>query len=236
MSQALAAARPRRLIVRSETVADYPAISDVHAVAFDSQAGEPLIVAMLRQRQLFDPELSLVAELEGRVVGHVLFTPQAMRLLDVEVRAVMLSPVGVLPDFQRQGVGSTLIEEGHRIAAAKGYAFSWLVGIPDYYPRFGYRQRAYGSWMLTMETSGEPSLDEAPLKHADIPALRELWQLDRAAVDFAGDPGPLLIDWVSPNPHIQSLVFRQRGEIVGFAFHDDRCRTVRRRCSLRTAR
>jgi predicted N-acetyltransferase YhbS len=211
------------MLVRPETVADYPAIADVHARAFGDDVGVPALVALLRQRAAFDPSLSLVAEIDGRVAGHVLFTPQRLRLLDADAPAVMLSPLGVLPEFQRQGVGSALVQEGHHAAASKGYALAWLIGEPDYYPQFGYRQRAYGTWTLPVDASETVSaLQDSAVMFGDVVQLRDLWRLDQAHVDFAFDPGPALSDWVSPNPHIESLVFRDAGQVVGFAMFDDR--------------
>ena len=211
------------MLIRPETVADYTAIGDVHSHAFGNQVGVPALLALLRQGERFDPELSLVAEVEGRVVGHVLFTPQHMRLLGGDVPAVMLSPLGVLPDFQSRGVGTALVQEGHRVATAKGFAVSWLLGVPAYYPRFGYRQQAYGSWTLTVEVPETSTpLEEAAVTCTDIGELQRLWRIDQSDVDFAAEPGSLLTDWVSPNTHIQSLVFREGGEVVGFAMYDDR--------------
>ncbi|MCD8391952.1 MAG: N-acetyltransferase, partial [Cloacibacillus porcorum] len=70
------------------------------------------LVARLRKSGVFVPELSLVAEEEGRIVGHIMFT----RIGLGEARALALAPLSVLPEFQRRGVGSRLMAEGHRIA------------------------------------------------------------------------------------------------------------------------
>ncbi|HEY8285015.1 MAG TPA: hypothetical protein VIJ28_11575 [Chloroflexota bacterium] len=64
------------MTIRPEAAADYAAIADLHARAFGHRTGEALVVALLRHRGSFDPELSLVAEMDGRVVGHVLFSPR----------------------------------------------------------------------------------------------------------------------------------------------------------------
>src|SRR6185436_7890925 len=111
------------LTIRSETPADYPAIAAVNVRAFSEQTGEAVLVALLRQRPAFDPELSLVAEQDGRVVGHVLFSPHTVRLLGESVSAVNLAPIAVDPAHQRQGIGQQLIEAGHSVARAKDYAF-----------------------------------------------------------------------------------------------------------------
>lgn len=115
---------------------DYPSIGNLHASAFGNRTAEELIAALLRHRRAFDPELSLVAELNGRVAGHVLFSPHQMRLLGQTVPTVHLAPLTVKPAAQRQGIGGQLITEGHRVAAVKGFAVSLLIGHPTYLSTF----------------------------------------------------------------------------------------------------
>ncbi|MDQ2741765.1 MAG: N-acetyltransferase [Chloroflexota bacterium] len=204
--------------IRPETVRDYAAIADLHARAFGNRSHEPIIVTLLRQRAAFDPELSLVAERDGRIVGHVLFSPHTIRLLAHPVRAVNLAPIAVEPAQQGQGIGGALIEEGHRMARARGYAISFLLGHSSYYPRFGYRTRAYGWSTVTVATetlTAEPLEGQAP-RPDDIAQLDALWRQAESEVDFSIDPGPDLLDWISPNPAIQALVYRRDGEVVGY--------------------
>src|SRR5687768_16502211 len=131
--------------VRSETIADYAAIARVNARAFDPMPSVALIPTLHRHRRRFDPELSLVAEVDGQIVGHVLFSPQTIRILGENVETVNLSPLAVAPECQKQGVGGALVEQGHALAKAKGYPLSFLIGHPPYYPRFGYKTKAFGS-------------------------------------------------------------------------------------------
>jgi len=209
------------MLIRPEDVVDYVAIADLHAQAFGHRAGEALIVALHRQRSTFDPALSLVAEMDERVVGHVLFSPHWMRLLGQTVPVVNLAPLAIAPSWQRQGIGGRLIAEGHAVAAAKGYVLSFLLGHTDYYPRFGYRTHAYGAAqaLVPIDASvGEPSerLERHVPTSGDVSALRALWSHDEADVDFALDPGPHLLDWISPNPAIQATVYARAGEVVGY--------------------
>ncbi|MDQ6660501.1 MAG: GNAT family N-acetyltransferase, partial [Chloroflexota bacterium] len=88
------------MIIRPERVTDYAEIGSLHARAFGNRPGESIIVALHRQRSAFDPELSLVAESNGRVVGHVLFSPHQMRLLDQTIPTVNLAPIAVDPAYQ----------------------------------------------------------------------------------------------------------------------------------------
>ncbi len=100
------------ITIRQERVTDYATIGELHARAFGNRAVESTIVALLRQRRAFDPELSLVAEIDGKVVGHVLFSPYQIRLLDQTIPAVNLAPIAVDPKYQGQGIGGQLVLEG----------------------------------------------------------------------------------------------------------------------------
>lgn len=207
------------MIVRPEAVEDYARIGSIHAQAFGNRAHEAIIVALLRQRSAFDPELSLVAEFHGRVVGHVLFTPCRIRLLDRDVAAVNLAPIGIDPAMQRQGIGSALIEQGHAVAREKGFQLSFLLGHHTYYPRFGYQTGAYGAAGVQVDDACSPvtSLTERDISPGDVATLQELWRRDQAAVDFAIEPGEALLDWLSPNPAVKSVIYERDGETVGYA-------------------
>jgi putative acetyltransferase len=212
------------VIIRPETADDYPVIAEVNVQAF-GDASEAIFVDLHRHRSAFDPELSLVAEVDGDVIGHALFSPRTIRLMDADVHAVSLGPIAVLPAYQRQGVGGALIAEGHRVAAAKGCTVCYLVGHSTYYPRFGYRTHAYGTATVTVPTAELPEsdLEATPVTYEDIPALRELWRAHDGAVDFAIDPGTSLMDWISPHPAIRSLAFRDGDSIIGYVRrHEDR--------------
>ena len=107
------------------------------ARAFPSDAEARLDEAL---RGLTDPQISLVAEHRAnRVIGHILFTPVEIRSPSSTSKAIGLGPVAVLPDFQRQGVGSALVEAGLSTCRAAGEFVVVVVGHPSYYPRFGFQ-------------------------------------------------------------------------------------------------
>jgi putative acetyltransferase len=214
---------PHKTTIRPETVADYAAIARVHSRAFHDEPLVPLIVSYHRHRAAFDPELSLVAEVDGQVVGHVLFSPQTIRLLQQDVRAVNLAPIGIDPAYQKQGIGGELIRAGHEVVRNKGYALSFLLGHSAYYPRFGYKTRAYGASSLTVARDTLPDNEQTQLPletrkpvEADVLALGELWQHEEGNVDFAIKPGEALLDWISPNPVIDASVYLWNGAVVGY--------------------
>ncbi len=206
------------MIIRPETAADYAAVARLHVRAFDERMDEAVIVALLRQRAAYTPALALVAEIEGRVAGHALYTPALLRLLGEDVLAVLLAPLAVDPAFQKRGIGGALLEAGHAAARAQGAALAVLLGHPEYYPRFGYQMQAFGSSSLTVNAAALPAADPLAVRkpaEADLPALMALWAREESAVDFALRPEGSLVDWLSPNPQITALVYLRGETVVG---------------------
>ena len=124
--------------IRKEEPKDYETVYSVVKAAFDSaersDGTEQDLVDALRRGEAFIPELSLVAEMDGKIVGHILFTKA--KVGDDTVLA--LATLSVLPAYQRRGIGLSLIREGHRIANALGYGYSVVLGSEKYYPKAGY--------------------------------------------------------------------------------------------------
>ena len=121
--------------IRAEVPADLPAIREVHTQAF-GQAAEAQLVDRLREDGDF--VASLVAERDGGIVGHVLFSQLQIVAPDREIAAAALAPVAVRPLFQRQGLGSTLIRAGLKRCRELGIEAVVVLGHPSYYPRFGF--------------------------------------------------------------------------------------------------
>ena len=130
------------VIIRDETPNDEAAIREVNNQAFD-QPLEARLVEMLREHD--GVLLSLVAVVEERVVGHILFTPVTLTTDIAEVSGAGLGPMGVLPEFQRLGVGSKLIISGIERMRQQGVPFIVVLGHAGYYPLFGFeRASKYG--------------------------------------------------------------------------------------------
>lgn len=123
-----------RIVVRAEEPADYPDVRAVNEQAFGGRV-EARIVDALRSSE---GSLSLVALTDGRVAGHILFTPVTIVPSGGEVRVAGLAPMAVRPEVQRQGIGSALIGEGLARCRRLGYQAVVVVGHPEYYPRFGF--------------------------------------------------------------------------------------------------
>lgn len=127
------------ILIRTETPADFDAITRVTVAAFRTLAvsdhTEQFIIGALRAAGALS--ISLVAELEGRVIGHIAFSP--VTISDGCPGWYGLGPVSVLPEYQRRGIGSALIREGLSRLKALHAQGCCLVGHPEYYPRFGFR-------------------------------------------------------------------------------------------------
>ena len=124
-------------IIRKEIKADYAAVAGVIESAF-GQEGEALLVQRLRKNPGFIPALSLVAECDGRVVGHVLFFPIKIKSKEATSDSLALAPISVMPKFQRKGIGGKLIRAGLNTAIDLGHTSVIVLGHAEYYPAFGF--------------------------------------------------------------------------------------------------
>lgn len=126
------------IIVRPEQPEDARAIDVVHISAFGGEA-EAQLVSALRMLPSYNRELSLVAELNGRIVGHVLLSRVPMRREGEERNVLALGPMSVVPSQSHRGIGSELIKASVSLAEQKGYGAIVVVGHPEYYKRFGFQ-------------------------------------------------------------------------------------------------
>jgi putative acetyltransferase len=126
------------VLIRDERDSDFTAISDVTFAAFEtmeiSNHTEQFIIEELRAADSLS--VSLVAEFDGRIVGHIAFSPVTMS--DGTEQWYGLGPVSVHPDFQRKGIGKALISEGLKRLKEAGGKGCCLVGHPRYYRQFGF--------------------------------------------------------------------------------------------------
>jgi putative acetyltransferase len=127
-----------KISIRSETDADAGSIAEVTVAAFKtleiSNHTEQFIIAALRRAKALT--VSLVAEADGRVIGHIAFSP--LTISDGTRDWYGMGPVSVLPEHQRQGIGKALIREGLSRLKDMNARGCCLVGHPDYYRKFGF--------------------------------------------------------------------------------------------------
>ena len=121
--------------IRHETPEDRQAIWTVNRSAFESDAEANLVDAL---RDGGYVEVSLVAEIDDEIVGHILFSRVAIITKVGTVEALSLAPMAVLPSRQRQGIGSRLVEAGLEACRDQGFKMVVVLGHPDFYPRFGF--------------------------------------------------------------------------------------------------
>jgi putative acetyltransferase len=122
------------LLIRPETASDIVAIRAVNEAAFEGAAEADIVDAL---RGDADPFISLVAEREGEIVGHICFSPVTIGDSG-HVGYVGLGPMAVRPDVQRRGIGSALVVAGLDECRRRGQTLVVVVGHPEFYPRFGF--------------------------------------------------------------------------------------------------
>jgi putative acetyltransferase len=123
------------LSIRPEGPADTDAIRRVLEAAFPTPAEARLVERLRASGHLL---ISLVAEEDGIIVGHIAFSPVGVDGATVEGTGVGLAPLAVLPDHQRRGIGSRLIRDGLEACERAGYGFVVVLGAPALYRRFGF--------------------------------------------------------------------------------------------------
>jgi putative acetyltransferase len=126
------------LAVRHERGEDHEAVREVQAQAFGDGERVPTLVDALRAAPAALEPLSLVATVDERVVGHVMLTACRLDALPRLVDVVSLSPLGVLPEFQGQGIGTRLVADALAEADRRGIPLVFLEGSPLYYGKRGF--------------------------------------------------------------------------------------------------
>lgn len=125
------------MIIRKETMKDYSSVEKVITQVFlgaeHTDGNEAQLVAALRKSEVFIPELSLVAERNGEIIGHILLTKAHVQ----QVSVLALAPLAVSPSQQRKGVGKPLVQQALQIAKQLGYNYVVVLG-GSYYQYFGF--------------------------------------------------------------------------------------------------
>jgi putative acetyltransferase len=122
------------MLIRPEIEDDRDAVYAVNASAFDTPSEADLVDTLREQAK---PVISLVAEVDGKVVGHIMFSPVTLST-DPGLKVMGLAPMAVAPKYQRQGIGSALVRAGLEQCGPRGFVAVVVLGHPEYYPRFGF--------------------------------------------------------------------------------------------------
>lgn len=129
--------------IRQEEEKDYKLSEMIVEKAFKNAEHtdhkEHFLVSKLRKSDSFVPELSLVAEFNGEIVGHIMLTKLLIQNEENKYESLALAPVSVLPEYQNKGIGSKLIIESLKIAKEIGFKSVIVLGHDKYYPRFGFK-------------------------------------------------------------------------------------------------
>jgi len=125
------------IIYRSERPNDYEGISKINDLAF-GRPNEGKLIEALRSNEEFIPELSLVADRDGMLLGHILFYPIHIDGGGKKHPCLSLAPLAVLPEYQSKGIGGELTKIGLIKSREAGYDTILVIGHPSYYPKFGF--------------------------------------------------------------------------------------------------
>lgn len=145
-----------KLEIRSDTKEEQTTVYEITKAAF-SRDNEAKLVDLLRKREDFIPELSLIAETnDHQLVGHILFSQISVVQDDAHKhKSLALAPISVLPSFQKQGIGKKLIEYGLQKAKELGFTSVIVLGHKDYYPKFGFQAAEKWNIKAPFEVSSE---------------------------------------------------------------------------------
>ena len=159
------------MIIRQERPSDYDEVYQLVKVAFESNEKTdgtvPDYLNELRSKDVFIPELSLVAEKDGVIVGQITLYKTDITTPQGKHKELLLSPISVLPSFFRQGIARAMVEEALTLAKNMGYGAVFLCGNPDFYHKLGfvasYRHEIYHKNDKTAEWSMVQELYEDAL-------------------------------------------------------------------------
>jgi putative acetyltransferase len=124
--------------IREASKQDLEVILSVERAAFNSDE-EANLVKQLMEDESAKPFLSLIAFIDNKAVGHILFTKVSLNDSSQSVKCTILAPLAVIPEFQKQGIGSHLVEQGLQTLKNDGFELVFLAGYPQYYSRFGFK-------------------------------------------------------------------------------------------------
>lgn len=144
------------MIIRTETNKDFEEVFKLNYLAFGNREDESKLIERIKLSEEFISELSIIAEMENEIIGHILLSKAIVEDHEKQHTVIVLASIAVKPNYQKQGVGSRLIEEGIRRCSSLGYSIILLIGHPTYYPRLGFQPaRRFGLELKHFEVPDE---------------------------------------------------------------------------------
>jgi len=131
--------------IRKAMDSDLDKVLSVESAAFGHDKEAKLVRDLLGDPSA-QPALSLLALIDGKAVGHILFTTAALDKSHNKASIVILAPLAIVPDAQRQGIGGKLIERGLQLLSERGVGLIFVLGHPEYYPRHGFKPAGQLGW------------------------------------------------------------------------------------------
>ncbi len=139
--------------IRREEKKDHTIVYEINRLAF-GQENESQLIEKIRKGSNFVPELSLIAEIDNKIVGHILFS--RIKIVGGSVfESLALAPMAVIPEFQKQGIGGKLIKKGIEKAKELGFDSIIVLGHKEYYPKFGFQRASKWSIECPFEVPDE---------------------------------------------------------------------------------
>ena len=163
---------PEGVEYRSERHEDHRMISEVVGAAFGTHA-EAELVEEIRQSEYFIPGLSVVAQSDERIVGHVMISYATLHGPEGERRIAMLSPLAVDPAFQRRGIGSALVRQVTVAADTFGEPLVGLEGSPGFYGRLGFEHALLYGIELPLPSWAPPEAAQILRLSSFTPSIRD---------------------------------------------------------------
>ncbi|MBB5172230.1 GNAT family N-acetyltransferase [Texcoconibacillus texcoconensis] len=211
------------LTIRSETIEDYTAIANLYAETGGVERGAA--VALQRSNPYYDPNLSIVAELDYQIVAHVLIIPQLFIVNGQWEQGAVIGPTAVSERFKEQGIVENLIQSAHDIVQRKRCTFILVLEAEGEYGQLGYLSKVFGHSHVTVERPAElineRSLSFRKPKSTDLPQLSAMWEETFADAGLALFPGINLTDWISHDKQMNSFVIEQWGQPIGYIRYND---------------
>lgn len=178
------------------------------------------MVSVLRHSQYFDKDLSIVAELDGEIVGHVLFSIFPIIVMNENRLGAFLAPICVDSKLQKQGIGKMLIEEGHKRLKDKGVSVALLCGHESYYPKFGYINKmfAISGVKISIDTESIKTEDitERSVRNEDLEWIKGQWGIIHRDNRLALYPGDTIGQWFNHSLIYRSSMIYENDELLGY--------------------